>query len=166
MWASIWWAKWSLYIICIIKTTSADYIKPKTPTQTHTCLSRSTHVSIVMLMLSPSDSACRWVFYIWLEQILLVPLWRVLHLVKSHYYGNVRVLEIMARWEQLDWLWHNNPTLSISSASSRSHFLYCISPTLLFLIPCSFSPWLTSHADGQAFSHPAPARGISIPSLR
>lgn len=55
-----------------------------------------------------------------------VLLWRVLHLVKSHYYGNVRVLEIMARWEQLDCLWHNNPTLSVSSASS----LYCMFPTL------------------------------------
>lgn len=85
-----------------------------------------------MLTLSPSDSACRWVFYIWLKQIQPVLLWRVLHFVKSHYYGNVRVLEIMARWEQLDCLWHNNPTLSISSASSLSHSLYCIPPPLLY----------------------------------
>lgn len=96
-----------------------------------------------MLTLSPYDSACRWVFYIWLERILPVPLWRVLHLVKSHYYGNVRVLEIMARWEQLDCLWHNNPTLSISSASSRSISPYCIFAhpsflyTLRFLFPDS-----------------------------
>lgn len=83
---------------------------------------------MLMLTLSPSVSACRWVFYIWLKQILPVLLWRVLHLVKSHYYGNVRVLEIMARWEQLDCLWHNNPTLSISSVSSLSHSLYCSLP--------------------------------------
>ena len=71
-------------------------------------------------------------------------------LFKSHYYGNVRVLEIMARWEQLDCLWHNNPTLSISSASSLSLSLYCILPTLPFSIPHSFSPWLTSLADRKA----------------
>ena len=67
-----------------------------------------------MLTLSPSDSACRWVFYILSKEILPVLLWRGLHLVKSHYYGNVRVLEIMARWERLDCLWHNSP-ISISS---------------------------------------------------
>lgn len=123
---AMWHTKWSLHIICIIKNTSVDYIQPETPTQTHTCVPHSTRRSMVMLTLSPSDSACRWVFYIWLKQILPVLQWRVLHLVKSHYYGNVRVLEIMARWEQLDCLWHNNPTLSISSASSLSHSLYCI----------------------------------------
>lgn len=102
---------------------------------------------MVMLTLSPSDSACRWVFYIWLKQILPALLWRVLHLVKSHYYGNVRVLEIMARWEQLDCFWHNSPTLSISSASSLSRSLHCnhpFSPSVS--IPRTFSPWLTSLA--------------------
>lgn len=79
---------------------------------------------MVMLMLSPSASARRWVFYICFRQILPARFWRVLHLVKSHYYGNVRVLEIMARWERLDCFWHNNPTLSISWASSRSHSPY------------------------------------------
>lgn len=126
LWVCMWHTKWSLHIICTIKNTSVECIQPETPTQTHTCLPHCTCRSMVMLTLSPSDSACRWVFYILLKEILPVLLWRVLHLVKSHYYGNVRVLEIMARWEQLDCLWHNNPTLSISSASSHSHSLYCI----------------------------------------
>lgn len=137
LWMCMWHTKWSLYIICTIKNTSVECIQPETPTQTHTCLPHCTCRSMVMLTLSPSDSACRWVFYILLKEILPVLLWRVLHLVKSHYYGNVRVLEIMARWEQLDCLWHNNPTLSISSASSHSHSLYCIylhPPSLLYTL--------------------------------
>ena len=133
----VWHIKWSLCIMCIIKTKSVDYIQPETPTQTHTRLPHSTRQTMVMLTLSPSDSASRWVFLIWLKQFLPVLLWRVLHLVKSHYYGNVRVLEIMARWEQLDCLWHNNPTLSISSASSCSHSLYCILPSLYLTVSLS-----------------------------
>lgn len=74
-------------------------------------------------------------------------LWRVLHLVKSHYYGNVRVLEIMARWEQLDCLWHNNPTLF---SFFSLYTVYCILPTLPFsILP---SPWLTSITYCKAFS--------------
>lgn len=111
----MWHTKWSFHIIRIIKTTSVDYIWAETRTQTHTLLPQSTRLSTPLNL---SESARRWVFYIWLKHFLPVLLWRVLHLVKSHYYGNVRVLEIMARWEQLDCLWHNNPTLSVSSLSS------------------------------------------------
>ena len=165
LWVRMWHTKWSLHIICIIKNTSADYIQAATPTQTHTCLPHSTRLSMVMLTLSPSDSACRWVFYIWLKQILPVLLWRVLHLVKSHYYGNVRVLEIMARWEQLDCLWHNNPTLSISSASSLSHSLYCIPPTPLYLtVSLPDSPLLQSCC--VFFFHKIPARSKAILSFK
>ncbi len=138
----MWHAKWSLCIICIIKNTSVDYIQPETPTQTHTRLPQGTRQPVLMLTLSPSDFARRWVFYIWLKQILPVLLWRVLHLVKSHYYGNVRVLEIMARWEQLDCLWHNSPSLSISSASSLLLSLYCMLPPLTLLYTSQF-PFLT-----------------------
>lgn len=150
LWVRMWHTKWSLYIICIIKNTSVECIQPETPTQTHTCLPHSTCRSMVMLTLSPSDSACRWVFYILLKEILPLLLWRVLHLVKSHYYGNVRVLEIMARWEQLDCLWHNNPTLSISSASSLSHSLYCILPPSSTSLYLAVSLRLTSLAEHKA----------------
>jgi len=123
----------TMIFVQYIMNTSVDYIQPETPTQTHTCLPHSTRRSMVTL--SPSESDCQWVFYIWLEQILPVLLWRVLHLVKSHYYGNVRVLEIMARWEPLDCFWHNNPTLSISSVSSLALALYYNSLYLAVSLP-------------------------------
>lgn len=121
-----------------------------------------------MLTLSLSDSACRWVFYIWLKQILPVLLWRVLHLVKSHYYGNVRVLEIMARWEQLDCLWHNNPTLSISSASSLAlSVLYFARPPSL----CTSQFFSLTHLSFWSqscffFLNKIPAHSVAILSLK
>lgn len=110
------------YTVCSrIKTVSSLKLPLKPTHSSH----RGTRQSMVMLTLSPSDSDRQWDFYIWLKQFLPVLLWRVLHLVKSHYYGNVRVLEIIARWEQLDCLWHNNPTLSLQLLLS----IYCIAQT-------------------------------------